>query len=87
MINKELLKEVLDIEGQVLEIAVIGNLLRWADTSNYESPRKINIHHLAFLTRDYLKTKLVHLSLNQSVEDIFKEANNIHKSLKENNDK
>ena len=41
----------------------------------------INIYELAFRTRDYFKTKNKHLSLNQSIEDIFKEANSIYESL------
>ena len=41
------------------------------------SKNSIHIHELAFLTRDYLKTKSKHLTLNQSIDDIFKEANNI----------
>ena len=57
MISKELLKEVLDIEGVVLEIAVIGNLLRWADTSNYVSARKINIHELAHKCKEWANSK------------------------------
>ena len=40
-----------------------------------------NIYELAFLTREYLKTKSKHLSLNQSIDDIFKEANDIYESL------
>ena len=43
--------------------------------------KDINIYELALRTRDYFKTKNKHLSLNQSIEDIFKEANNIYKRL------
>ena len=43
--------------------------------------QEINIYELAFRTREYLKTKSKHLSLNQSIDDIFKEANDIYESL------
>ena len=83
MISKELLSEVL--ERNVSEVYTIKDGIRfrttvdtvdgWTRSSDVPLP---NIYELAFRTREYLKTKSKHLNLNQSIDDIFKEANDIY---------
>lgn len=75
MISKELLREVLKIE-YVDEIYIEDNLLYFCELN-----KGINIYELAFRTRDYFKIRSKHLSLNQNIDDIFKEANSIYESL------
>ena len=84
--SKELLSEVLQVN--VSEVYARKNEIRFRThvdtldgwTRNSDVPLS-NIYELAFRTREYLKTKSKHLSLNQSIDDIFKEANDIYESL------
>ena len=77
MISKELLSEVL--HQDITAFSIKGNTLFYQCTDYFDDC--INIYELAFRTREYLKTKSKHLSLNQSIDDIFKEANDIYESL------
>ncbi len=82
--SKELLSEVLGVyvrDGWYFDCEILiytyDKILGLDE--NYHA--EINIYELAFRTREYLKTKSKHLSLNQSIDDIFKEANDIYESL------
>ena len=78
MISKELLSEVLS--EIIISLGFISkNTLMYQSADEHDDT--INIYELAFRTREYLKTKSKHLSLNQSIDDIFKEANDIYESL------
>ena len=84
IISKELLSEVLGVyvrDGWYFdcELLIYTHDKILGLDENYHS--QINIYELAFRTREYLKTKSKHLSLNQSIDDIFKEANDIYESL------
>jgi len=86
VISKELLSEVLEwkIPYELRTKKIGDNLLIFEQFENGENlydEWNINIHELAFRTREYLKTKSKNLSLNQSIDDIFKEANDIYESL------
>ena len=78
--KKELLSEVLGKEAEYDGLTKEGTVLVYK-LNGVGMLRTINIHELAFRTRDYFKTKSKHLSLNQSIEDIFKEANSIYEDL------
>jgi len=81
--SKELLSEVLPhVENTILKIDQEGH---WVNIY-YEigGLTEINIYELAFLTRDWFKKYNKHLTLNQSIEDIFNEANNIYEDLSRN---
>ena len=86
MISKELLSEVLNIENERISRTVDKFCFPNTNTIAVQyymtdGWQHINIYELAFRTREYLKTKSKHLSLNQSIDDIFKEANDIYESL------
>ena len=77
MISKELLSVVLDKDITSVSIVRFSYLIYFVNRQQVN----INIHELAFLTRDFLKTKSKHLTLDQDIKDIFNEANSIYKSL------
>ena len=91
IISKELLSDVLkgEIEIEYFENITINKNNILISFAKYDKTGitgtfwgfNINIYELAFRTREYLKTKSKHLSLNQSIDDIFKEANDIYESL------
>ena len=90
IISKELLSEVygmdiINIIGRDKKNDLVFEIMKeYPCDEGFETKKVgtyINIHELAFLTRDYFKTKSKHLTLNQSIEDIFKEANSIYESL------
>ena len=82
VVSKELLSAVLN--KAVYDIHIGDRLVTYVyDTDNGSVNKSINIHELAFLTREYFKKHGRHLTLNQSIEDIFKEANNIYEDLSE----
>ena len=83
--SKELLSEVLNqnvtsVYKQQEQYRYTTSNINGAWVSGSDVPFP-NIYELAFRTREYLKTKSKHLSLNQSIDDIFKEANDIYESL------
>ena len=78
IISKELLSAVLDVDD-IEVICIAGDEVHF----NGYLARDINIYELAFHTRDFFKKKAKHLTLNQSIEDIFKEAHTIYEKLKE----
>ena len=78
MISKELLSEVLKNETKGLKSFGLSACAKYIIFQYEDFDDSINIYELAFRTREYLKTKSKHLSLNQSIDDIFKEANDIY---------
>lgn len=77
-ISKELLSAVLNFEVSYVYVAPNGKFIE-AQSENRDE--RVNIYELAFRTKEYLKTKSKHLSLNPSINDIFKKANSIYESL------
>lgn len=75
MVSKELLSEVLGVEARKYDEEV--QILFYRDKYDSSVWAYYNIYELAFCTRDYFKTKNKHLSLNKSIEDIFKEADEL----------
>lgn len=78
--SKELLSEVFNTTVKNIELDR-GQTEVKIYRENTSCLGTYNIYELAFRTREYLKTKSKHLSLNQSIDDIFKEANDIYESL------
>ena len=95
MISKELFSEVMNTKKEdIIDLKMFGKDLRYYEKcllksccdgrlSNHKDSicKSINIYELAFRTRDYFKIRSKHLSLNQNIDDIFKEANSIYESL------
>ena len=79
--SKQLLSEVLKNETKGLKSFGLSECAEYIIFQYEDFDDSINIYELAFRTREYLKTKSKHLNLNQSIDDIFKEANDIYESL------
>ena len=78
MISKKLMSEIMD--DKVKSISIMNDTI-FIYFENNDQEYFIETYELAFRARDYFKTKNNHLSLNQSIKDIFNEANSIYESL------
>ena len=78
MTSKELLSEIM---GDKVKSIRIMNDTVFIYFENNNQEYFIDTYELAFRARDYFKIKNNHLSLNQSIEEIFKEANSIYERL------
>ena len=78
MISKKLMSEIMN--DKVKSIKIMNDTI-FIYFENNDQEYFIETYELAFRARDYFKIKNNHLSLNQSIEEIFKEANSIYESL------